>query len=141
MIQKIEGKMENTVFEYDIVIKEFHLDTFGHVNNATYLQIYEEARWQFITERGYGLKKIKKTGLGPVILEIKIRFIKELRLREKITIHSQTGDYGSKVGSIKQWITDSEGNICSDVEMKVGLFDTRERKLVEPTEDWLNAIR
>ena len=132
--------MENTIYQYPLEIKEFHLDTFGHVNNATYLQIYEEARWQFITDNGYGLDKIKAIGLGPVVLEIKIRFMKELRLREQVIIHSQTTDT-SRIGTIKQWITDREGNICSDVEMKVGLFDTHKRKLVEPTEDWLNAIK
>lgn len=123
-----------------MTIKEFHLDTFGHVNNATYLQIYEEARWELITEGGYGLDKIKSSGLGPVILEINVRFIKELTLRENIIIHTQSGGYRSKIGMIKQWITDSNGNICSDIEMKVGLFDTKQRKLVEPTEDWLNAV-
>lgn len=133
--------MENRIFAYDITIKEFHLDTFGHVNNAVYLQLYEEARWQFITENGYGLERVKSSGLGPVILEIKIRFIKELGLREKITIHSQTGEYSSKIGTIKQWITDSEGNLCSDVEMKMGLFDTKNRKLVPATEEWLKAIK
>ncbi len=133
--------MENKVFAYKLTIKESHLDTFGHVNNATYLQIYEEARWEFITENGYGLDKIKATGLGPVILEIKIRFIKELGLRENITIYSQTGEYAGRVGSIKQWIVDEDGNVCSDVEMKIGLFDTKNRKLVVPTEDWLKAIK
>lgn len=133
--------MENRIFEYEMTIKEFHLDTFGHVNNATYLQIYEEARWEFITENGYGLDFVKSSGLGPVILEINLRFMKELRLREKITIHSQTGEYSSRVGIIKQWITDSKGNICSETEMKIGLFDTHKRKLIEPTEQWLNAIK
>lgn len=133
--------MENRIFKYEMTIKEFHLDTFGHVNNATYLQIYEEARWEFITQNGYGLDKIKETGLGPVILEINLRFIKELHLRKKITIHSQTGEYNSRIGTIKQWITDNEGKIYSDTEMKIGLFDTHERKLVKPTKEWLEAIK
>ncbi|WP_200979426.1 thioesterase family protein [Echinicola sp. 20G] len=132
--------MESKTFEYPMIIKEFHLDTFGHVNNATYLEIYEEARWQFITDNGYGLKEIKKTGLGPVILEIKIRFIKELKLREEITIFSKTTSYKSKVGTIEQWIVDSQGNRCSEVEMIIGLFDTKARKLVLPTQEWLKAI-
>lgn len=133
--------MENKIFKYPVTIKEFHLDTFGHVNNAVYLQIYEEARWQFITENGYGVDKIKHTGLGPVIIEIKIRFLKELRLRESIIIHSQTGEYSGKIGTMKQWITNSDGVLCSDVEMKIGLFDTENRKLVLPTNDWLMAIK
>ena len=132
--------MEYGTHQYPITIREFHLDTFGHVNNATYLQLYEEARWQFITEKGYGLDKIKSTGLGPVILEIKLRFLKELHLRTAIVIHSQTMEYSGKIGTIRQWITDSEGNTCSDIELKMGLFDTRLRKLVAPTADWMKAV-
>ena len=133
--------MENNIYKYELTIKESHLDTFGHVNNATYLQLYEEARWEFITDNGYGLSKIKSTGLGPVILEINIRFMKELRLREQIVIHSQTTEYSGKIGTIKQWITNDEGKICSTVEMKISLFDTVKRKIVEPTEAWLKAIK
>lgn len=133
--------MENTTHEYPLTIKEFHLDTFGHVNNATYLQIYEEARWELITAKGYGLDKIRKSGQGPIILEINLKFLKELRLRENIIIHTQSLGYQGKIGKLKQWITDSKGNICSEVEMVLGLFDTKERKLIEPTEDWLNAVK
>lgn len=132
--------MENRIFEYPMIIKEHHLDTFGHVNNATYLEIFEEARWQFITDNGYGLDKVKSTGLGPVVLEINIRFIKELKNREEIIIHSTTMQYETKVGKIKQWITDSNGDRCSELEMTVGLFDTKNRKLVLPTDDWKKAI-
>ncbi|MCB9189787.1 MAG: acyl-CoA thioesterase [Flavobacteriales bacterium] len=132
--------MANRIFEYPMTIKEHHLDTFGHVNNATYLEIYEEARWQFITDNGYGLEKVKSSGFGPVILDIHIRFMKELKNREEIVIHSTTTDYESKVGTIKQWIIDSQGNRCSEIEMSVGLFDTKNRKLVLPTEDWKRAV-
>ena len=132
---------QNRTFNYDLTIKEFHLDTFGHVNNATYLQIYEEARWELITQNGYGLDKIKNTGLGPVVLDLKIRFLKEIKLREKINIKTQLVEYSSKVGKLKQWIIDSQGDLCSDMEMKLGLFDTNLRKLVDPTQEWLNAIK
>ena len=67
-------------FKYAVVIRENHLDTFGHVNNATYLQLLEEARWEFITSRGYDLNYVQKVGIGPVILEINMKFLKELCL-------------------------------------------------------------
>ena len=41
--------MINPIYEYEKTILEQHLDTFGHVNNAAYLVLYEEARWDFIT--------------------------------------------------------------------------------------------
>lgn len=131
--------MSTRIFEYPLQIKEQHLDTFGHVNNATYLTIYEEARWEFITENGYGLKEIMQTGLGPVILDIHISFKKELRLREHIIIHSESLGFESKVGKIRQWMTNEAGDLCSEIMLTVGLFDTKQRRLVEPTEAWIKA--
>jgi YbgC/YbaW family acyl-CoA thioester hydrolase len=132
--------MENKIFNYEMIIKEFHLDTFGHVNNAVYLQIYEEARWELITNNNYGIDKIKSSGLGPIIMDVKLRFLKEIKAREKIVISTELIDYSTKVGVLRQWITDSNNDICSDMEMKFGLFDTNKRKLVNATEDWLKAI-
>ena len=88
----------HTIFEYPLTILETHLDTFGHVNNAVYLQIFEEARWELITQNGYGLDKIKETGLGPTILEIKIRYSRELKPRTKIIIKTQLASYNGRIG-------------------------------------------
>src|SRR5678815_336967 len=64
--------------EKTIVISEAHLDSFGHVNNARYLELLEQARWDLITERGHGIDVIRRTRSGPTILEINIRFLREL---------------------------------------------------------------
>lgn len=132
--------MSHPIFEYPILIREAHLDTFGHVNNATYLQIYEEARWEIITRNGYGMPKIRETGQGPTILEIHLKFQKELRLRQKVTIKTRLESYPGKVGVLKQWIENEAGETCSEAEFKFGLFDVRERKLVAPTPAWLQAL-
>lgn len=58
---------------YEVVIRESHLDTFGHVNNATYLTLFEEARWDIVRSRGFGLDDIKRTGLGPTLLEVNVK--------------------------------------------------------------------
>ncbi len=126
-------------FYYPLMIRESHLDTFGHVNNATYLSILEEARWELITQNGYGLSYIRETGLGPTILEINIKFIKELRLREEIIIESKMISYEGKVGKIVQTML-RNGEACCIAEFTVGLFSVKERKLVLPTPEWLKAI-
>jgi thioesterase III len=128
------------VFTYELLIRESHLDTFGHVNNAVYLQILEEARWEIITQNGFGLKDIAKTGLGPTILEVTLKFMKELRLRQKIRIRSQLISYPGKVGTFLQVIENEAGEPCAEATFKIGLFDTRERKLTLPTPGWLKAI-
>lgn len=127
------------IFSYPILIKEHHLDTFGHVNNATYLSLFEEARWNIITQNGYGLQKILSSGLGPTILEIKIRFLKELRLRQTIIIETKMLGYEDKLGKLAQTII-RDNDICCSAEFVFGLFNLNERKLIAPTEEWLHAI-
>mgnify|MGYP002626401055 CR=1 FL=1 len=72
--------MTAPTYRHEVLIKEKHLDTMGHMNNATYLQLFEEARWDLITANGFGLKEIQQKKQGPTILEINLRFKKEIRL-------------------------------------------------------------
>ncbi len=132
--------MEFEAFRCSIVIKEHHLDTFGHVNNAAYLELLEEARWDYISPRGFSVRDIQKSGLGPTILEWNIKFKKEIRLRETITIESQGLSYEGKIGKLRQDILNAKGELCCAAVMTLGLFDVRERKLVPPTPEWLHAI-
>lgn len=130
----------HTIFTYPLLILESHLDSFGHMNNATYLEVFEEARWDLVTGRGYGLKKIKETGKGPVILEIHLLFSRELRLRSQVTIHTQVASYAKKIGHLNQWITDDRGKVCCEAKFTMGFFDLATRKLIVPTNEWLNAM-
>ena len=128
------------IFQYPLVIKEQHLDFFGHVNNATYLEILEEARWEFVTARGFGLETIYKLGTGPVILECHLKFIKELRVRQVITIETQLLTYDKKIGSLRQTILNEQGEVCCEATMIFGLFCLKERKLILPSDAWLHAV-
>lgn len=131
--------MQAKIFSYPLIIKENHLDMFGHVNNAAYLTLFEEARWDVITNNGYGVKKIEETGLGPTILEIKIRFLKELRLNDEITIETKATAYHKKIGTLSQKMI-RNGSVCCTAEFVVALFSIAERKLVMPTPEWLHAV-
>lgn len=128
------------LFKYDMLIKEHHLDSFGHVNNAVYLEILEEARWEIVTPRGFGLKTIHEMGIGPIILEWNLKFLKELQLRQKIIIETQMIAYKNKIGTMRQNILNDAGVCCCQAIMTFGLFDMKLRKLILPTPLWLEAV-
>ena len=130
----------NKIFRYSVLIKEHHLDTFSHVNNATYLELLEEARWEFLNAQGIDLKTIHDTGIGPVVLECQIKFLKELRLRQPIVIESQMLSFEKKIGVMQQDIMDEQGELCSHATMTFGVFDMNTRKLILPTAQWFLAI-
>ena len=131
--------MQSKIFSYPLLIKEIYLDTFGHVNNAMYLTLLEEARWDLLTKNGYGLTKIRETGQGPTILEIKLSFLKEIRLRENVSIETQLISYEKKIAKLSQKII-RNGEVCCEAEFVIGLFDLKERKLILPTPEWLRAV-
>ena len=132
--------MRAQVFEQELTIKEQHLDTFGHVNNAVYLQIFEQARWDIISAGGYGMETIREKGQGPVILEAHLKFLHEVRNRQQVCIRSTITEYRGKVGSMRQTLLDSDGRECCDASFVFGLWDIRARKLVPPTQEWLAAL-
>lgn len=125
---------------YSLEILERHLDTFGHVNNAVYLEILEEARWAWITQNGYGMKEIRELEQGPTILECSLRFMKELRLRERIEIESNIASLSGKTFDVVQYIRKPDGEVACEARFKMGLFDLRARKLVAPTPRWLIGL-
>lgn len=136
--------MSTQKFEYEVLIRETHIDTFGHVNNAQYLTLFEEARWEIISARGFGLKEIRERGLGPVVLEVNLRFSKEIHLRQKIRIVSEVQGAPEvnrgKTLKMNQTMFNENGDVCCLGEFTFGLFDLRTRRLISPTPEWLKAI-
>jgi len=131
-------------FETQIIIRESQLDSFGHVNNADYLQIFEDARWDLIVQRGFDLAHIRKSKTGPVILECNIKYLKELRSRDMITVTVENlgREPGAhpKIYKLKQEMIKSNGEVCCEAVFTYALFDLENRKLIEPTPEWRKAV-
>jgi acyl-CoA thioester hydrolase len=123
-----------------IVVSEAHLDSFGHLNNARYLELFEQARWELITARGFGMDVIRKTQTGPTILAVEMRFLRELVPREAIVIATDLSSYERKVGKLVQRMIKSDGALACEAIFTFGLFDLARRKLIEPTPEWAYAV-
>lgn len=128
------------VHEYDVLIIERHLDTFGHVNNATYLDLFEAARWDWITGHGFGLDRIRELQQGPTVLEVALRFRREIKNRERIRIRTWLESYEGKVCVVVQEMQNFASELCCEGRFVCGLFDLRARRLIAPTPEWLSAV-
>ena len=129
-----------TIEPYEVTIREAHLDTFGHMNNAAYLTLFEEARWEFITRNGYGLKRVQELQQGPIVLELNMKFKKETALREKIKITLELVDYRGKISHFRQQMIKEDGTVATELELTFGLFDLKTRRLIDPTPEWKKAV-
>jgi thioesterase III len=132
--------IEGIIFESKVIIREKHLDLFGHVNNATYLELFEEARWDIVHPRGFGLDRVQETMIGPTILDIHLQFRREIRNREEITIRTFVTGFTKKTHTLRQLMINGKGEEACVADFVMGLFDMRARKLIEPTPEWRQAI-
>lgn len=129
---------EPTIFEF--LVRESHLDSFGHVNNATYLQLFEDARWDLITAKGYGLKEVHDLKIGPVILEVNLKFRRELKNRENVKILTNLLSHEGKISVLRQIMINEKGEQAAIADFTVGLFDLNARKLIDYTPKWRFAL-
>jgi acyl-CoA thioester hydrolase len=132
--------MSKLPYTYDVLIRESHLDTFGHMNNAAYLVLFEEARWDYITRNGYGLKEVQQFQRGPVVLELTMKFRKEIGLREKIAITMELVETKGKISRFRQQMLKEDGAVATELELVFGLFDLKTRRLIDPTPEWKKAM-
>jgi len=128
------------VHQKSILISEAHLDSFGHLNNARYHELFEQARWDLITARGFGIEQIRRTQTGPTILEVSMRFLRELSPREEIVIRSELLSYERKIGRLRQQMVKADGQVACEAVYTFGLFDMDKRRLVDPTAEWAHAV-
>lgn len=73
---------------FTLTVRGYELDSFGHVNNAVYLQYAEAAKWDFFRKCG-ALAHLQEQKLFPVILENNIRYMNELKHMEEVLVTTE----------------------------------------------------
>jgi YbgC/YbaW family acyl-CoA thioester hydrolase len=132
--------LENTTFEYKFIVTNELTDEYGHVNNARYLDLYEDARWNILEVSGLGADMLKTNRIGPVILEVNVRFSRELLLGEEITIITSSRRKNDLIFYFDQQMINSSGKIASKAVFTAALFDLDKRKMIRADESWLKAF-
>ena len=129
------------VFEYSVIVREHNLDTLGHLNNASYLQLFEEARWDFSNKGGFGLDWVLSNKQSPIVLKAEMSFRKEVLNREALLIQSEfVGFKNGLIGSFKQKMIKSNKKVASILSIDVGFMDLKERKLMNFPKNWVYMV-
>ena len=85
----------------EIKVRGYHLDFYGHVNNARYLEFLEEGRWQWI-ERKADLAAMMKQGMGYSVVNININYRRPALLGEVIEVDTALKSLGKRSGVVHQ---------------------------------------
>lgn len=123
----------------DITVRGFHIDVFGHTNNARYLEFMEIARWdalQPIISSGFFATR----NLGFVIVNININYRAASFINDILEIKTVMKSIGNKSIVVHHDVFDkTKGHAVSDADVTFVLMDLKTRKAV-PVEGELREV-
>lgn len=75
------------MFEYRFTVRGYELDSYGHVNNAVYLNYFEQARWEILRELGL-IPFCRQNQLLLIVTEMNIRYSHEAKVFDDLIIRT-----------------------------------------------------
>ena len=73
------NKEQHYVYELEMEVRDYELDSEGIVNNANYLHYLEHTRHSFCTANGLSFAEMQVKGLVPVLNKVEIEYKTPLR--------------------------------------------------------------
>jgi thioesterase-3 len=94
------NNQKNTVvraMEYltEIQVRGYHADFYGHVNNARYLEFFEEDRWAYL-ESKIDLKKWAQQGLIFLVVNINVNYRLAVPVGQKLIVTTNIEKIGNR---------------------------------------------
>ncbi|MFC1887703.1 acyl-CoA thioesterase [Candidatus Cloacimonadota bacterium] len=101
------------MFEHKRKIYGYMCDIYGHLNNSSYLQIYEEARSEALIEMGFPISKLIELDIQIYLTRVELVYKKGIANDEVITVKTAIAKMNRLKAVWKQDIFDSQGELCN----------------------------
>lgn len=107
----------------EIKVRGYHADFYGHVNNARYLEFFEEDRWARL-ENYIDLRKWAAKGLSFLVVNINVNYRKAVMVGETLVVTTDIEKFGDKSAVLKQEILFKENReVAADALITFVIID------------------
>ena len=127
------------IHKTELKIRTYHTDAFGHVNNARYLELLEEARWCFSEDIGL-TPLLREKELGFIIIDMRLRFRHPVSEGDLITINTCLITLGTASGEVQQTVTCASSNKKSVTSLFHFILIDRQTGASVPIQDEIRSL-
>lgn len=114
----------------EIKVRGYHADFYGHVNNARYLEFFEEDRWAHL-ESSIDLQKWAANGLIFLVVNINVNYRKAVGVGETVLVSTEMEKIGNKSAVLLQKIVLKNTNeLAADALITFVITDKTGRAVV-----------
>ncbi|MDY0110633.1 MAG: thioesterase family protein [Candidatus Krumholzibacteria bacterium] len=89
------------VFSTEIKIRGYHLDGYGHVNNARWVELLEEARWRWLDDN-LDLAAWDAIDQGIAVVSLSVNYRKPAHMHDRLEFRCWTGKLGGRSAVCRQ---------------------------------------
>lgn len=109
-----------------IKVRGYHADSYGHVNNARYLEFFEEDRWALL-ESKVDLEKWRADGLIFLVVNINVNYRKAVGPGAILLVSTALDKIGRASAVLRQHIVlEGSGDIVADALVTFVLSDSND---------------
>ena len=121
-----------------LTVRNYHLDGYGHVNNARYLEFLEEARWTFFQEHDL-LSELK--GIMLVVARVDIRYRRPSLEGDVLTFTGRLKDIGTRHIILSQTATLPNGKAAIEAEVTLMPVSSESGRSISVPQTLAHAIQ
>lgn len=118
------------IFESVFRVRSHELDALGHVNHATYLNYFEQARYDALQEAGFSIFELARGKQGGVyVVHVEVDYLRECRFGQNLRVQTRAESFRASSMTMHQELF-REGDDLADgpaVEARIVLVWVNER--------------
>lgn len=117
-----------TIFTTRLNVRSYELDSFGHVNNATYLNYLEYARGDYLRQRGLSFADFHQWDAMPYVIRVEISYRASCRVHDDLEIRGWISAW-SRTGFVMSYelFNHSSGRLAAEAQMKFAFVNQLEK--------------
>lgn len=126
--------------ETQIKVRGYHLDVYGHVNNARYLEFLEEGRWQAFEEQG-SFDALTKSGLGFSVVNINIDYRYPALLGDILAIETSLKSMSNKSAVMHQKVSfKGSDKVAAEADVTFVMVSAKTGRAVDLDEELMEKL-
>lgn len=119
--------------QHRLLVRPYHCDAYGHVNNARYLEIFEEGRWNLLGSEELDAY-LANNNMGMVVVELHIQYKKPALPGQWLNISAEISQIGNSSFTILQHIHLDDHQPVAEASVKLVMIDLKSGRPVKMDE-------
>ena len=122
-------------FHYTLKVRSYDLDSFGHLNNAVYLNYLEEARCDYMEQRGLVFTDFHKWKAYAFVVSAEIRYKSPAQYGDMLDIHGGFAEMKRTTFSLVYEIYNkTTSRLCAKAQMSFAFVNESGKLIPIPKE-------